>query len=195
MTLVAVEPLALVRALVAHVLVLDRHSTIWCDTLLNPDGGDLVVRGSVNEWLRWYDTAGTEALRPRKAPGAAPGLTPAQARRVRRIDRRRHDRRRHDAGAIVGGTVVGGTVAGGTVAGGTIVGGTTPARSSAARSPAAGSPAAGSSATGSSAAGPSAAGSSAAGSLIMAPRWPASALGSVVGDVRLEGCASTHSRT
>lgn len=37
-----------------------------------------VVRASANQWLRWYDTAGTEALRPRKAPGAAPKLTPAQ---------------------------------------------------------------------------------------------------------------------
>ena len=37
-----------------------------------------VVRASVNQWLRWYDTAGTEALRPRKAPGPAPRLTPAQ---------------------------------------------------------------------------------------------------------------------
>jgi transposase len=37
-----------------------------------------VVRASVNQWLRWYDTTGTEALRPRKAPGPAPRLTPAQ---------------------------------------------------------------------------------------------------------------------
>jgi transposase len=37
-----------------------------------------VVRASVNQWLRWYDTAGTEALRPRKAPGAAPKLTKQQ---------------------------------------------------------------------------------------------------------------------
>ena len=37
-----------------------------------------VVRASVNQWLRWYDTAGTEALRPRKAPGTAPRLSSAQ---------------------------------------------------------------------------------------------------------------------
>ena len=37
-----------------------------------------VVRASVNQWLRWYDTAGTEALRPRKAPGAAPKLSEEQ---------------------------------------------------------------------------------------------------------------------
>jgi transposase len=37
-----------------------------------------VVRASVNQWLRWYDTAGTEALKPRKAPGPAPRLNPSQ---------------------------------------------------------------------------------------------------------------------
>jgi transposase len=37
-----------------------------------------VVRASVNQWIRWFDTAGTEALRPRKAPGAAPKLTEQQ---------------------------------------------------------------------------------------------------------------------
>lgn len=37
-----------------------------------------VVRASVNQWIRWYDTAGTEALRPRKAPGAAPKLSEKQ---------------------------------------------------------------------------------------------------------------------
>jgi transposase len=37
-----------------------------------------VVRAAVNYWIRWYDTGGTEALRPRKAPGAAPKLTEAQ---------------------------------------------------------------------------------------------------------------------
>lgn len=37
-----------------------------------------VVRASVNQWLRWYDTAGTEALKPRKAPGAAPKLSKQQ---------------------------------------------------------------------------------------------------------------------
>jgi transposase len=37
-----------------------------------------VVRASVNQWIRWYDTAGTEALKPRKAPGAAPKLSEHQ---------------------------------------------------------------------------------------------------------------------
>ena len=37
-----------------------------------------VVRASVNQWIRWFDTAGTEALRPRKAPGAAPKLSQQQ---------------------------------------------------------------------------------------------------------------------
>ena len=37
-----------------------------------------VVRASVNQWIRWYDTAGTEALHPRKAPGAAPKLSEQQ---------------------------------------------------------------------------------------------------------------------
>lgn len=37
-----------------------------------------VARSAVNQWLRWYDTAGTEALRPRKAPGAAPKLSEEQ---------------------------------------------------------------------------------------------------------------------
>jgi transposase len=37
-----------------------------------------VVRASVNQWIRWYDTGGTEALRPRKAPGAAPKLSQHQ---------------------------------------------------------------------------------------------------------------------
>ena len=37
-----------------------------------------VVRASVNQWLRWYDTDGTDALRPRKAPGAAPKLSEEQ---------------------------------------------------------------------------------------------------------------------
>lgn len=37
-----------------------------------------VVRASVNQWIRWFDATGTEALRPRKAPGAAPKLTDAQ---------------------------------------------------------------------------------------------------------------------
>ena len=37
-----------------------------------------VVRASVNQWIRWFDTAGTEALQPRKAPGAAPKLSQQQ---------------------------------------------------------------------------------------------------------------------
>jgi transposase len=37
-----------------------------------------VVRASVNNWIRWYDATGTESLKPRKAPGAAPKLSEAQ---------------------------------------------------------------------------------------------------------------------
>lgn len=37
-----------------------------------------VARAAVNQWIRWFDTAGTEALKPRKAPGAAPRLTELQ---------------------------------------------------------------------------------------------------------------------
>jgi transposase len=37
-----------------------------------------VVRASVNQWIRWFDATGTEALRPRKAPGAAPKLIEVQ---------------------------------------------------------------------------------------------------------------------
>lgn len=37
-----------------------------------------VVRASVNQWIRWFDTSGTDALRPRKAPGAAPKLSDLQ---------------------------------------------------------------------------------------------------------------------
>lgn len=44
-----------------------------------------VVRASVNQWLRWYDTAGTEALRPRKAPGPAPRLDAAQREALTRL--------------------------------------------------------------------------------------------------------------
>ena len=33
-----------------------------------------VVRAAANNWIRWYDAGGTEALKPRKAPGAAPKL-------------------------------------------------------------------------------------------------------------------------
>lgn len=34
-----------------------------------------VARGSINQWLRWFETIGTDGLRPRKAPGAAPRLS------------------------------------------------------------------------------------------------------------------------
>jgi transposase len=44
-----------------------------------------VVRASVNQWLRWYDTAGTEALQPRKAPGPAPRLDPGQRAELTRL--------------------------------------------------------------------------------------------------------------
>lgn len=37
-----------------------------------------VVRGSVNQWLRWYETRGVEGLRTRKAPGGVPRLSEAQ---------------------------------------------------------------------------------------------------------------------
>lgn len=37
-----------------------------------------VVRGSVNQWLRWFELAGTQGLRGSKAPGPAPKLTAAQ---------------------------------------------------------------------------------------------------------------------
>ena len=37
-----------------------------------------VRRGSVNQWLRWYDTMGSEGLRNRKAPGASPKLSAEQ---------------------------------------------------------------------------------------------------------------------
>jgi transposase len=44
-----------------------------------------VVRGSVNLWLRWYDTGGAEALRTKKPPGAAPRLTTEQLDELVRI--------------------------------------------------------------------------------------------------------------
>lgn len=37
-----------------------------------------VTRGSINRWLQWYDAAGSDGLRPRIAPGAAPRLTEDQ---------------------------------------------------------------------------------------------------------------------
>ena len=44
-----------------------------------------VVRASVNQWLRWYDTAGAEVLRPRKAPGPAHRLDPTQREALTRL--------------------------------------------------------------------------------------------------------------
>lgn len=35
-------------------------------------------RSTINAWLRWYDTQGVDGLRPRKAAGPAPKLTPDQ---------------------------------------------------------------------------------------------------------------------
>lgn len=37
-----------------------------------------VCRGTVNQWLRWYEVRGTEGLRTGKAPGAAPRLSTEQ---------------------------------------------------------------------------------------------------------------------
>lgn len=37
-----------------------------------------VCRAAINTWLKAYDTAGAEGLRPTKAPGPAPKLTQAQ---------------------------------------------------------------------------------------------------------------------
>lgn len=37
-----------------------------------------VTRGSINRWLQWFDSKGTDGLRSRKAPGAAPRLSQAQ---------------------------------------------------------------------------------------------------------------------
>lgn len=35
-------------------------------------------RGTVNQWLRWYELLGAEGLRTGRAPGAAPRLSPEQ---------------------------------------------------------------------------------------------------------------------
>ena len=43
------------------------------------------ARAPVNQWPRWYDTAGTEALGPGKAPGPAPRLDPAQHGELTRL--------------------------------------------------------------------------------------------------------------
>jgi transposase len=37
-----------------------------------------VTRGSVNRWLQWFDAQGTEGLKPRKAPGPEPRMSPEQ---------------------------------------------------------------------------------------------------------------------
>ena len=37
-----------------------------------------VTRGSINRWLQWFDVEGTDGLRPRKAAGPVPRLTPDQ---------------------------------------------------------------------------------------------------------------------
>jgi transposase len=37
-----------------------------------------VTRGSVNRWLQWFNAEGTDGLKPRKAAGPAPRLTPEQ---------------------------------------------------------------------------------------------------------------------
>ena len=37
-----------------------------------------VTRGSVNRWLQWYEADGVDGLRTKKAPGAAPRLSPDQ---------------------------------------------------------------------------------------------------------------------
>jgi transposase len=43
------------------------------------------ARGSVNFWLRWYETEGADGLRTKKAPGAAPRLTDEQLDKLTRI--------------------------------------------------------------------------------------------------------------
>lgn len=37
-----------------------------------------VTRGSVNRWLQWFDAQGTEGLKPRKAAGPQPRMSPEQ---------------------------------------------------------------------------------------------------------------------
>jgi hypothetical protein len=43
------------------------------------------ARAPVNQWPRWYDTAGIEALEPGKAPDPAPRLDPAQRGELTRL--------------------------------------------------------------------------------------------------------------
>lgn len=57
------------------------------------DGGNVVeiaaqlrvVRGSVNFWLRWYETLGADGLRTGKPPGGAPRLRPEQIEELTKI--------------------------------------------------------------------------------------------------------------
>ncbi len=44
-----------------------------------------VARGSVNFWLRWYETCGADGLRTGKPPGGVPRLTPKQVDELTRI--------------------------------------------------------------------------------------------------------------
>ena len=44
-----------------------------------------MARTAVNQWLRWYAPAGTEALRPSKAPGPAPRLSLVQHQELARL--------------------------------------------------------------------------------------------------------------
>ena len=48
-----------------------------------------VARAAVNQWLRWYDTAGTEALWPRKAPRSSAQFQPGATRGAHSADRGR----------------------------------------------------------------------------------------------------------
>lgn len=43
------------------------------------------ARGSVNFWLRWYETEGADGLRTKTPPGAAPRLTADQLEELTRI--------------------------------------------------------------------------------------------------------------
>ncbi len=57
------------------------------------DGGRVVdiavqvraARGSVNFWLRWYETLGADGLRTEKPPGGAPRLSPEQREELTRL--------------------------------------------------------------------------------------------------------------
>ena len=47
-------------------------------TVISLSGELDVTRGSINRWLQWFEAAGTDGLRPKKAPGGIPRLTQAQ---------------------------------------------------------------------------------------------------------------------